>query len=106
MRYGYRRIHFLLKSEGRKIRILAIVDTYTKVSPAIGVRPRQTGPNLVMTLKKVTQEHGRPGLIRVDQGPEFISKDLDLWAYLNGIALDFGRPGKPRVNAFAEAFNE
>jgi putative transposase len=38
-------------------------------------------------------------------GPEFISKDLDLWAWLHGVELDFSRPGKPTDNAFAEWFN-
>jgi transposase InsO family protein len=43
--------------------------------------------------------------IRVDQGSEFISRDLDLWAYQRGVTLDFSRPGKPTDNAFIEAFN-
>lgn len=43
--------------------------------------------------------------IRVDQGSEFISRDLDLWAYAHGVVLDFSRPGKPTDNAFIEAFN-
>ena len=38
-------------------------------------------------------------------GPEFVSKDLDLWAYLKGVTLDFSRPGKPTDNAFIESFN-
>ena len=33
-------------------------------------------------------------------GPEFVSKDLDLWAYMNGVVLDFSRPGKPTDNGF------
>ena len=48
---------------------------------------------------------GFPKTIRVDQGSEFISRDLDLWAYLHGVTLDFSRPGKPTDNAFIEAFN-
>ena len=44
-------------------------------------------------------------MIRVDQGSEFISRDLDLWAYQRGVVLDFSRPGKPTDNAFIEAFN-
>jgi hypothetical protein len=48
---------------------------------------------------------GYPKTIRVDQGSEFISRDLDLWAYMNGVTLDFSRPGKPTDNAFIEAFN-
>ncbi len=43
--------------------------------------------------------------IRVDQGSEFISRDLDLWAYQKGVELDFSRPGKPTGNAFIESFN-
>lgn len=43
--------------------------------------------------------------IRVDNGSEFISRDLDLWAYANGVILDFSRPGKPTDNGFIEAFN-
>lgn len=46
-----------------------------------------------------------PRPIRVDQGSEFVSRDLDLWAYANNVTLDFSRPGKPTDNAFIEAFN-
>jgi len=46
-----------------------------------------------------------PKTIRVDQGSEFISRDLDLWAYQKSVELDFSRPGKPTDNAFIEAFN-
>ena len=42
----------------------------------------------------------RSQTIRVDNGPEFISKALDRWAYENGVTLDFSRPGKPTDNAF------
>ena len=43
--------------------------------------------------------------IYVDNGPEFISKELDRWAYENMVTLDFSRPGKPVDNAFIESFN-
>ncbi len=45
-----------------------------------------------------------PKTIRVDNGSEFISRDLDLWAYANDVTLDFSRPGKPTDNGFIEAF--
>jgi putative transposase len=38
-------------------------------------------------------------------GPEFISRALDQWAYMNKVTLDFSRPGKPTDNAFVESFN-
>lgn len=46
-----------------------------------------------------------PKTIRLDNGPEFISKALDRWAYENGVTLDYSRPGKPTDNAFIESFN-
>jgi putative transposase len=42
---------------------------------------------------------------RTYYGPEFISKDVDLWAYWNHVNLDFSRPGKPTDNAYIESFN-
>lgn len=91
--------------DGRKIRVLTIIDNYTRVSPAIDVRLSYRGVDVVATLERVARLHGRPKRIRVDNGPEFISKELDLWAYLHDVELDFSRPGKPTDNAFAESFN-
>lgn len=87
--------------DGSKIRVLTIVDAFSKIAPAIDVRQRYTGADVVATLERVTVEHGLPTSIRVDNGPEFVSKDLDLWAYLNGVILDFSRPGKPTDNSFS-----
>jgi len=46
-----------------------------------------------------------PKTIRVDNGMTFISRDLDLWGYVNNVTLDFSHPGKPKDNGFIEAFN-
>jgi putative transposase len=91
--------------DGRKIRILTIVDAFSKLSPAIDVRFRYTGADVVTTLNRVAGIHGVPQTIRVDNGPEFVSRALDHWAYQNGVVLDFSRPGKPTDNSFVEAFN-
>jgi len=80
--------------DGRRIRVLTIVDAFSKVSPAIDVRLRYRGCDVVDTLERVKTIYGLPKTIRVDNGPEFISKDLDLWAYMNNVTLDFSRPGK------------
>ena len=40
-----------------------------------------------------------------DSGSEFVGRLVDLWAYANGVTLDFSRPGKPTDNAFIESFN-
>ncbi len=91
--------------DGKRLRVLTVVDNFTRVSPAIGVGYRYTGYDVVRTLEQAARRHGVPKAIRVDNGPEFVSKELDLWAYANGVTLDFSRPGKPTDNAFAEAFN-
>lgn len=44
-------------------------------------------------------DRGKPQTIRVDNGPEFVSQSLDLWAYFNGVQLDFSRPEKLADNA-------
>lgn len=63
------------------------------------------GVDVVKVMERVTKQHGLPKRIQVDNGPEFISKDLDRWAYWNHVELDFSRPGKPTDNALIEAFN-
>jgi len=60
---------------------------------------------LLRRWRSVCGEIGYPEVIRVDQSPEFISRDLDLWAYAYGVTLDFSRPRKPTDNAFIGAFN-
>ena len=90
---------------GRKIRVLTVVDTFTRFSPVLDPRFSYRGEDVVQTLEQTCARMGYPKTIRVDQGPEFISRDLDLWAYAKGVTLDFSRPGKPTDNAFIEAFN-
>ena len=90
---------------GRKIRVLTIVDTFSRFSPAVDPRFSYKGEDVVLTLERICKTVGYPKAIRVDQGSEFISRDLDLWAYQKGVILDFSRPGKPTDNAFIESFN-
>ena len=91
--------------DGRRIRLLTLVDNFTRESLAIEVSDHLGGHRVAEVLMRLGEERNLPKTIRVDNGPEFISKVLDQWAYLNGVALDFSRPGKPTDNAFIEAFN-
>jgi len=91
--------------DGRRIRVLTIVDNFSRVSPLIGVDLRYKGCDVVEALSRAVKRYGLPERIQVDNGPEFISKDVDLWAYANKVVLDFSRPGKPTDNAFIESFN-
>ncbi len=91
--------------DGHRIRLLTIVDNHTRESLAIHVSQRIRGCEVVQVLERVAAEHGKPQTIQMDNGPEFISKDVDLWAYWNHVKLDFSRPGKPTDNAYIESFN-
>lgn len=64
--------------DGTKIRALTIVDVLSRVSPAIGVRQSYRGHHVGETLERGAAEFGYPKTIRVDNGPEFVSKELDL----------------------------
>jgi putative transposase len=90
---------------GRKLRVLTIVDIFSRFSPALEPRFAFRGIDVVEVLERVCNEVGFPATIRVDQGTEFVSRDLDLWAYQRGVTLDFSRPGKPTDNSFIESFN-
>src|SRR3954466_15865094 len=90
---------------GQKLRVLTIVDTFSRFSPALEPRFTFRGADVVNILERVSRQVGLPPTIRVDQGTEFVSRDLDVWAYERGVTLGFSRPGKPTDNAFIEAFN-
>jgi putative transposase len=91
--------------DGQRIRLLTLVDNFTRESLSIEVDTHLGGHRVVEVLQRISVGRSLPKTIRVDNGPEFISKVLDQWAYLNGVELDFSRPGKPMDNAFIEAFN-
>ena len=58
----------------------------------------------ILILTQASSQTGRPEAITSDNGPEFTSIVMDKWVHLNGIKLDFIRPGKPIENAYAESF--
>lgn len=90
---------------GERIRLLTIVDNYGKYSPAIEVRKSFKGTDAVRVLDQAVSKYGLPKIIKPDNGLEFISKELDLWAYSNKVGLDYSRLGKPTDNAYIESFN-
>ena len=91
--------------DGNRFRILTLVDNFTRESIAIRVGKNITGDQVVASLESAVKLRGKPVSIRVDNGPEFISKSLDWRAYFNGVKLDVSRPGKPTDNTFIESFN-
>jgi putative transposase len=92
-------------ADGTKIRLLTIVDCCSRESLALEVGAGFKSTEVVAVLQRVCGERGRPQFIRCDNGPEFVSLQLDQWAYWNNVTLDFSRPGTPSDNAFCESFN-
>jgi len=90
---------------GRKLRILPIIDTHTKECHRIEIDTSIGGKRVTSVLSEVASVHGLPENIVVDNGPEFISNAMDEWAYSREVKLHFIRPGKPVDNAFMESFN-
>lgn len=91
--------------DGRPFRILTVVDCHTREALSTVPRVSFRAYQVVEALDELVQARGRPRSLRVDNGPEFAGRALDQWAYLNGVELDFSRPGKPTDNAYIEAFN-
>ena len=92
-------------TDGRRFRALTIVDVHTRESLAIEVGQALKGTDVVGVLNRLRIERRAPKALFCDNGAEFTSQILDLWAYQNGVKLDFSRPGKPTDNAFVESFN-
>lgn len=97
-------IHDMLDN-GRRFRILTIVDQYTRECPMLRADHSLTAANVIECLDYLRQTRGLPKSITVDNGSEFFSKAMDAWTYRNNVQLNFIRPGKPVENAFIESFN-
>jgi putative transposase len=91
--------------DGRRFRALTLVENFSRECLAIRVEQKLHGSDVAEVLDEVVEHKGKPDRIFLDNGPEFISKALDLWAYQAGVTLDFSRPGKPTDNAYIESFN-
>ena len=70
---------------GQRIRLLTLVDNFTRESLAIEVDQHLGGQQVTEILTLIAMERGRPQKIQLDNGPEFTSKKLDQWAFINGV---------------------
>ena len=93
-------------ASGRKLKTLNILDEYSRECLDIEVDTSIIGARVVNALNKLAYMRGLPEIIIVDNGPEFIGKALDAWAYERGVKLQFITPGKPVENYYIESFND
>lgn len=90
---------------GRKLRLLNVVDDFTRECLAIVVDTSISGLRVSRTLDDLIAERSKPASITTDNGPEFTSRALDSWAFKKGVKINYIRPGKPNENAYIESFN-
>jgi putative transposase len=92
-------------SSGKVIRMLTIVDDYTRECPAIEIDTSLGGLRVRRVLDRIARERGLPEAIILDNGPEFRGRALAAWSEERRVRLEFIQPGKPVQNAYAESFN-
>ena len=92
-------------ADGRWIRVLTVVDQFTRECLCLHADIALSGEKVAAALDVIVAERGAPRSITVDNGTEFASRAMDLWAYSNGVHLDFIRPGRPVENGYIESFN-
>ncbi len=92
-------------ASGGKFRTLNLMDGFTREALEIEVDRSLPGRRVVGVLDGLKETRGLPEAIQLDNGPEFICRRVDQWAYWNGVRLHFIDPGKPTQNAFIESFN-
>jgi putative transposase len=92
-------------STKRKVRVLNIMDDCTRESLAVYADFSIPGEKVVDVLTHIVMERGKPEQIRVDNGPEFLSKAFTGWCLKNGIAIKYIQPGKPMQNGYIERLN-
>ncbi len=89
----------------KPLKILTLVDDFSKESLWLEVSRGIGGNELVRILETAILIHGKPESIRSDNGSEFTSRALNLWMMKVGIQHEFIQPGKPTQNAYIESFN-
>lgn len=89
----------------RCFRVLTVIDVFSKECLELKVELSISGEMVTNVMDRLIEYHGRPQVIRTDNGSEFMSRAVDAWAYKNGIKQDFINPGKPVENCYIESFN-
>lgn len=91
--------------DGRKIKILNIIDEYTRECLVSHVARRIRSQDVILILADLFLQRGCPQFIRSDNGPEFIAKELVKWMKKLEVQPLFIEPGSPWENGYCESFN-
>jgi putative transposase len=91
--------------DGRKFRMLCLIDEYTREALAIRVKRRLNAMDVLETLADAMLCHGTPAYLRSDNGPEFVARSLRGWVANVGTQTAYIEPGSPWENGYCESFN-
>lgn len=92
-------------ADGRRLKMLPVVDEYSRQCLGIEVARSLTARDVIATLEKLFTKHGAPRYLRSDNGPEFIAGAVKDWLANSGVATLYIEPGSPWQNAYSESFN-
>jgi putative transposase len=90
---------------GKPFRSFNIIDDFNRESLVITLDTSLTSQRIIRELNTLIEWRGKPVKLRVDNGPEFVSAAMELWAEQNKIQLKFIQKGKPHQNGYIERFN-
>jgi transposase InsO family protein len=90
---------------GRFLKMMPVVDEYSRECLCIEVERSITAKEVVKTLAALFAQRGEPAFIRSDNGPEFIAKAVKRWLEVSGVQTLYIEPGSPWENAYSETFN-
>lgn len=91
--------------DGSKVRVLNVIDDYNRQYLGFDLGRSLPAPRVTRALDDFIDFHGKPKRIRIDNGPEYTSHHMQLWAKEQEIELQFIQPGKPTQNSYIERFN-
>ena len=91
--------------DGRAFRLLNVLDDFNREGLGIEVDFSLPAERVIRSLDRIIEWRGKPGAIRVDNGPEYISEKLKEWASRRHIVLRHIQPGQPQQNAYIERYN-
>ncbi len=91
--------------DGRRLKMLPIVDEFSRECLDIEVARHLTATDVVATLERLFKEHGAPRYLRSDNGPEFVAHAVKDWLAKSGVGTLYIEPGSPWQNAYSESFN-
>lgn len=92
-------------SDGRCFRLFNLIDDFNREALAIDADLSLPALRVIRSLDQVIEWRGKPAVIRCDNGPEYISGELQNWAEKRSIKIEYIQPGKPQQNAYVERFN-